>query len=201
MARTVDELLEQIERFVPADDRLLLRPLFAGIAACMRECELAGDDMVDAATVGSSVDKWLTLLARSYGLRRASLETDAQLRSRIRYPERQLTKAAILDRVNAILAPYTATEAEMLQWWEASTYLGYAWYLDHGRMSGGPHSFLLLVPLVGDLPGGASFLGATYLSATYLGVHEHEVYDLISAEVDRIRAAGVRGYVAIDATL
>jgi|GEM_PF-4827563 len=202
MGRTTDQLLAQAERFVSPEDRESLRPLLAGVAAVMARVEASRDGMRDSATVGASAGRWLTLLARGYGLRRATNETDAQLRERVRFPERQLTKAAILDRVNAILSAYTTKQAQMVQWWETTSYIGYDWYLDHGRISGGPHSFLLLIPLVGEMPGGAAFLGATYLDYDmYLGVHEHPVYELIATEVDRIKACGVRAYVAIDSSL
>ena len=49
--------------------------------------------------------------ARSYGVERASGEPDSVLRSRVRRPDKQVTRAAIVDAVDAILAAWNAEQA------------------------------------------------------------------------------------------
>jgi len=202
MARTTDQLLDQVERFVPPEDRPTLRPLLAGHSAAQAVVEAARNNMLSAVTLAGADGRWLTLLARGYGIRRATDETDEVLRTRLRYPERQLTPGAIIDRVNDLLSPYTSTLAVLEEWWEVPSYIEDGWYLDHFGLSGGPHWFVVRCPVIGEIPHGTAYIGIDlYLDHSFLGADEHPVYERIAAEVDRIRAAGVRAALFIDSSL
>lgn len=205
MARTTAELAEQLARFLPASVAEGLDPLVGGAAAALQVALEGVDDLellVDFVTTAADPDpSWLDLHADGYGIYRLPGETSEGLLTRLQNVDDALTPVSILAAVNALLAPYTATEAVMLEWWD-EPYLAddgksddpILW-LDHSYWSGGTRTFLILVPIIADsaLPWG-SYLGHdTYLGHFYWGIDsgEHPVYHAIVAEVERLRAAGI----------
>lgn len=191
--RGAAELLAQFASFLP-HQYCGAEPLAAGQAAAMSLVESAVDDLREQGTIGLATGIWLTLAAHGHGILRATAESDDALRIRMRSVDDEVTRPALLAFVNALLAP---DEAEMLEWWEHS-YLdvelegeGGLW-LDTERLSGGPHSFLVLVPQRGWLSVG-SFLDVNlWLDSTFLGPGaEDSVYASIINAVNRARAAGV----------
>jgi len=168
--------------------------VIGGMVAPLEQARLTAADMRDASTVAGADGKWLTLLARGYGVVRATDEGDAALRARLRNVENKLTRQAILDAVNALLAPYSGQPAQMAEWFEED---GAFWldfdFLDDQRLLGEWHTFYLFAPLVGTAAWGDLFLDDAFLDAEYLGAGpDHPIYASITAEVERLRAAGVR---------
>lgn len=198
MSRTTDELLERLEQFVP-DSLRPLHPLFAGEAAALALAERFSSDAARAATWGGTESNWLSLHARSQGTRRRSAETDIELRARLRTPEAQLTRPAIQAGVDALMAEATADAALIIEWWE-SPYLGETFLGEdpEARLSGGPHSFLVVLPAsVGEVGAGEAFLGEGFLGEGYIGVEEDALIGLIAGAVANRKAAGVRAWLVI----
>jgi hypothetical protein len=200
MARTTDQLLAQLERFVPPQLRPL-RPVLAGICAMLRRGEIAADDFSLSSTIGGAEGIWLTLLARGYGVERATGESDESLRARLRNVEDKLTKTRILRRVNELLSEYTDEQAELLEHWANGFYFDNDDYFDDDLVLDQHNAFTLVCPLVGDeIPVGNDYLDSMYLDDAYLGSGEgiHPVYLAIVAEVERLRAAGVRWWLLVE---
>lgn len=182
MARSTATLLAQLRRFLPPG-YAAAEPLLAGLAAELAEVETAGDALVDATTVAGASGIWLTLLARGYGLRRATDESDASLRARLVAPEAQVTRAAILAAVNAILAEYTVEEAVLVEHWAAEGYADIDCWADQTPIYDQHNAFTLECPIVGSFPTPGS---------------EHAVYGIIAAAAEAMRAAGVRWWLVVD---
>jgi hypothetical protein len=199
MARTTAAILAQLERFLPPR-YAAYRDVLAGGAAGLAEADALWEDLADAATIGGADGVFLRLRARGFGIQAQGDETDASIRSRIRSVEGQVTRPAILAAVNALLAPYTATEATMLEPWDEG-FLDYDCYSDDTRLCDAHNSFVLVLPLVGDQVGGSSYIDDGYIDIDlYVGAsgEEHPVYEAIRVLVNRIRAAGIRAWMAID---
>lgn len=200
MARTTDALLAQLERLLPAQYRPL-RPHLAGLAAMFRRCEQLGDDLKTAATVGGATSIWLTMLAHGQGIDRATDEPDASLRDRVRNPEDKLTPIAILAAVNALLAPYTSTQAQLLEHWSAAAYCDDDAYADQAVIYDQHNAFTLVLPSIGEFNTGDAFCDDdAYADDCYLGHGdgEHAVYAAIVSAVNKARAHGVRWWMVIE---
>jgi hypothetical protein len=188
MARTTDELLAQLERFLPPE-MAPLRPVLAGIAAMMRQAELFKDACIDAAKHTTAEGIWLTLLAQGYGVRRATGESDASLLDRLQNVPDALTVTALEDAANRLLADLTGTEAYILEHWANRFFCDGDGYCDQGDPLLDQHNaFALVCPLVGDLPS----------SETY-PTGEHAVYAAIFAAIQQLKAAGVRWCLVVQA--
>lgn len=197
MARSTATLLAQLERFLPPG-YAPYRPVLAGLAAMMREAEIAGDSAKASGTLAGAVAEWLDLHAHGHGIRRALDESDAQLAGRIQNPEDQVTRAAILSAADRILVPYTDVAAVMIEGWEYS-HLDIDFWLDFSPLNT-QKAFVLIVPLIGDAVVGDSYFDSDYAdNETYAGEGiQHPVYGVILREVQRIRAAGVKWWLLID---
>ena len=192
MARTTQDILDRLFAFLPPD-YASAEPLLAGLAAAQNEAELAVDSLSDSLPFGpmavtlpdgsvvtylGAEDVWLDLHAKGYGLTRRAGETDAQLRIRLRTVTERVTRAAILDAVNALIAVHAVT-ATMVEWFEepyldlVETVAVGGWYLDSTILSGGANSFVLYVPVIG------------------VGYAE-PIYDSVISLVEALRAAGIR---------
>lgn len=180
---TVSDYIEQLKAYLPglfsARDELLA--IFAG---AMVEVLSRAETLASLVDIGTSTGIWLTLLARSYGIERATNEPDAALRERIRNLDEALTVQSIEDAVNALLDPYTATLAYIVEHWSSGPVLDIE--------EDPPLSFVVGSTTLWD-----DYLGFT-LYVPDLG-DEHEVYAAIYAEVERIRAAGTRWRMVIQA--
>jgi len=192
-------LVAQIERFLPPGFSAS-REILAGVAAALDRARQVNEDLALASTIGGAEGKWLTLMARGYGLSRATHETDVSVRRRLRNVEDRLTCQAILDAVNRLLEPYTATEAVLYEWFDED---GAFWldfdFLDDQRILGEWNTFYLFVPLLGEAAWGDAFLDDAFLDDAFLGAGpEHPVYPAIVAEVERLRAAGVRWLMILE---
>lgn len=219
MARPTQALLERLLSFLPPDYEGA-EALLAGAAAAMREAELAGDSLADVLPFGATVivlpngdtvgysgasGIWLDLHAAGYGLARAPGETDDLLRARLREVADRVTREAILASVNVLLAPFGAS-AIMLEWFE-EPYLDVAepipsgMYLDSTFLSGGPNSFLILVPVVGlgySVSGDPHLDVDAYLDSMFAGTDiQDPVYAAIIALVETLRAAGIQWRLVI----
>lgn len=194
MARTTDELLAQLERLLPGYYQAA-EPLLAAFAAALSEAEGATDILRPLATIGGGTGKWLTLQGHGIGVLRASGESDESLRTRIRYVEDQVTRSAIENAVNGIIAPDTC---QIVEWWD-QPYLDDesetgAW-LDNQSLllSGGPQSFIVLIPPQSTGFSFGAFLNADlWLDSEFIGeATEDPAYAAIINDVERLRAAGV----------
>jgi hypothetical protein len=199
VSRTTAQILEQLLNFLP-DRFRSYSDVLGGGAAGLAEAEALWEELAAAATIGGAEGVILRLRARGFGIYAQGDETDASIRSRIRSVEGQVTRAAILEAVNALLEPYTGTDAGMLEPWNEG-FLDYDCYSDDTRLCDAHNSFVLVLPLVGDRVGGSSYLDVDHIdSDIYLGAsgEEHPVYEAIRVLVNRIRAAGIRCWMAIN---
>lgn len=193
MARTTEELLTQLRKLLPGHYEQA-EALLAGFAAAMQLTEATIDTLRDLATIEDGTGMWLTLQAHGYGILRASGESDESLRIRLRAVEDQVTRPAIEAAVNRLIAPDVCRIVE----WFDGPYLDSGLWLDCSGawLSGGPQSFLVVIPRQGSgFSWGDSYLdNELYLDneGAYLAEGpEDPVYAAIINEVERIRAAGV----------
>ena len=198
--RTRTAILAEIMATLPANLRSL-SPVLAGTATALELTEQAASDLASNLEIGTAEGQWLDLIAKGQGLRRQVGETDTSLRQRLRTTPDALTRPAILAAVDAILAEYSAGHSYMIEWFDGP-YLDDA-YLDdpESLYGGGPNTFILIVPAVAGVPVSGSYLDESYLDDSYLGNAGYSpLYQSISAAVERIRAAGVRWWIALDTT-
>lgn len=220
-ARSTQVLLDRLLAFLPPQYETA-EALLAGLAAAMNEAEEGVFNLESVLPFGFYVASlpggnttlilsgaegiWLDLHAIGYGLLRSPGEDDTTLRARLRNVDDRATRPAILDAVDAILSQF-GEFATMIEWWEEpfldveETVAPGGLYLDSTFLSGGPNSFLLLVPEVGlgyaVSPDPHLDLDA-YLDSLFLGVDVQDpVYSAIVAEVERLRAAGIRWRLVI----
>lgn len=198
---SVDVLLAQLVRVLPAE-YLPLRPVLAGIAAMLNAASVSVEDLVTATTANGAEDVWLRLFSAGYGVYPATSESDASLRDRLLHYDDQLTVAAILAVVNAILAPYTSGLATIHEHFR-DHFVADLSAADIDRIYDQRHAFTLMVPQVGEPYSGVAFadLAAADLMAVGTGDGWHPVYAAIVAVVNRIRAGGVRWWLVLDAVL
>lgn len=199
--RTIDETLAQVLRFLP-DQYAASSDVLSGLAAQMVQAEQTGEDLVTSTTVAGAAGKWLTLLAHGYGLERRTDEEDAEVRTRVRSPEGQLTVPAILERINAIIAPYSSGTAWIVEWWETGSYLDYDYYLGlDSRLPVAWNSFVLILPADIGASWGHTFLDYDYFLGitSYLGTVTNPIVPVVVDEVAHLRASGVHAWVAIAA--
>lgn len=197
MARSTADLLDQLEHFLPPEYEPM-RPHLAGLAAQMREAELAGDTLEAQTKIGQAVGAFLTLIGRGYGLDRTSEETDDQFRNRIRVLEDRLTKPAIEAAVNELLAAYTTDVCEVVEHWEGGAFVDQA-YLDQDYLYSAHNAFTVIAPLIGDFPAGEDYVDQSYVDQAYVGMGgaDHPVYPAIIARVEQLRAGGVRWWLVV----
>lgn len=186
-------LMTQFGAFLP-HEYCGVEPLAAGLAAAVALAEAGADSLREQVTVELGADAWLTFAAQGQGIRRATAETDGSLRIRMRSVDDQLTRPVLQTTVDTLLE---TDNCQILEWWEHS-YLdvelegeGGLW-LDSERLSGGPSSFLILVPERGWLSAGTYLDAELWLGRAFLGTSpEGGVYAAIINAVNRARAAGV----------
>lgn len=197
MARSASEILEQLQRQLPGHYSGMV-PMLAGFAVALAAAEAAGASLAPLATVGGGTGKWLTLQARGYGIQRATSEGDEGLRTRLRNVEDSVTVPAIKAAVDALIAP---DECTIIEWWEgpyldSTSEVGLWLDNDSARLSGGPRSFLVLIPRQSTGFDFGAFLDdlgpdGLWLDASYIGEGpEDPIYEAIVNEVERMRAAG-----------
>lgn len=195
MARTTAEILEQLQNLLPRYYESA-EPLLAGLAAAMARAEQAYEVLAPLATVEDGEGIWLSLLGRGLGIRRASGESDESLRLRIRTVEDQVTKPAIKAAVDRLIAP---DECQIIEWYEGPFLDDESdsgmWLDNTARLSGGPQSFLVVIPQQSTGFDFGSFLDEDLWlddENAFIGeAPEDPVYAAIVNEVERIRAAGV----------
>lgn len=205
MARSLEQLLTQLERMAPGyyDS---CRPLLAGFAAAMARSESTFDTLQPLATIGGGTGKWLTLQARGVGIKRGSGESDESLRARLRDVADAVTRPAIEAAVNALIAPDTCT---IIEWWERP-YLDYngddGCWLDNqdATLCDGPSGFLVLIPVQATEFAFGSFLDDETVDGLWLDIAfagegpEDPAYAAIVNEVERLRAAGIYWRLVIE---
>ena len=198
MARTAAEIAAQGMAALPPWAKPL-DPVIGGLAAELALVEATGADFANSTTVGGAEGVWLTLLARGYGVDRATGEADASLQIRLRTPEDQATRPAILAAVNAALLPYTASHADMLEFWDDGFADIDAW-ADSTVLCDRYNSFVLLLPLVGTALSGGTFADVDFADRdAYAGADgEDPIYEAIRSLVNRLRAAGIRWWMHIE---
>lgn len=204
MARSVTDLETQLLRFLPSQYRSM-RDLLIAFPGAMAAADATIDDLVDTAKIAGAEDIWLTYMARGYGVERATGEPDAALRSRLRAADGSTTRPALLEAVNRLIAPYTDGEARMIEWFEAPFLdveeIQGAW-CDIAAISGGPQSFIIVIPEIGDLPALDTFLdiNAWLNHEAWMGQDgEDPIYAAILAEVEKKRPAGTRWALVVGA--
>jgi len=204
MALTTAQILAQIERRLP-DEYEVWRPILAGMAAQGEDVSELLDDATAAVTVAGADDQWLTLYAHGYGIERTEGELDPNVRIRLRNVDDKLTRPAIKAVVDDVLDEAGSTPCRVAEWWEEdqSMWLGSSYLGQPTPIGDWFNVFAVYVPLIGDPPGIAAFLGNddAYLgNEMYLGGAPilSEVYSAIVDEVERVRASGVRWWLFID---
>lgn len=202
---TKDELYNQLRRFLP-DYYDVLDPVLWAMAAAMEVAADTSDDLADSATIEGAEGAFLTLLARGYGIIRATSESDDTLRTRLRNVEDKATRGAILDAVNAILAPFTGDQAEMREHWDAGIFLDDEAYVDDPEtvLYNEHNAFTLLVPALEDVSTQDFYVDQSYADQSYTDAAPSDfstVYAAIIAEVERLRAAGIRWWLVISPEL
>lgn len=193
MAYNVEQLLEVLKLHLPPRYEAV-EPVLAGFAAALALASETSEALQQAATVEGGEGKWLTLLAKGYGVRRATDETDESVRLRLQNVEDAVTRTSILSAVNQLLAAYTDEQATMVEWFDSdgAFYLDSS-YLDTDRILGEWHTFYLFLPFIGDNDWGDFYLDDGFLDDAFLGGGAgHPVYASIIATVERLRAAGTR---------
>lgn len=194
--RSTPDLLEQLQRFLPPSF-CGATPLLGGFAAAQAEAEAAVDLLRPQATLGCATDIWLTLQAHGYGVLRASGESDGSLRGRLRRVDDLVTRVALKSLVDELIAP---DECQIIEWFE-TPYLDNDAWLDSMLVSGGPHSFLVVIS---DQGAGFDHVGAFvdsdfWLDSAFIGeAVEPAVYAAIINQVERARAAGTFWRLVID---
>jgi hypothetical protein len=192
-ARSVDELLAQLLRFLPPN-YCGAEELLSGLAASLARAEVAYAELAELGLIGGASDKWLTLHGHGLGVLRATGESDTSLRKRIRSVDDQVTPAAIKALVDGLIEP---DECRLVEWWD-EPYLdveltdeGGCW-LDTCLLSGGPNSFLVVIPEQGSPFTVGGYVDADlWLDSAHLaGDLEPAVYSAIVNLVERARAAG-----------
>jgi len=169
--------------------------LVAGSVAALEAAEDAAEAMVDHVGIGSNDGKWLTLLARGYGVYRSTGEADADLQARLRNVEDKLTRGSIRDAVDALLDAYTVETCSVEEWFEGD---GCFWadedYCDDQRLLGEWRTFYVLAPSLGVMAWGDFYCDDSFCDDLgHVGAGpDHPIYGAIMAAVERIRAAGVR---------
>lgn len=198
MARSVADLLDQVEHFLPAEFEPM-RPHLAGLAAQMREAELAGDTLEAQTKIGQAVGAFLTLIGRGYGLDRTAEETDDEFRNRIRVLEDRLTKPAIEDAVNELLSAYTTDVCEIVEHWEGGAFVDQA-YAEQDAIYSAHNAFTVIAPVVGNFAAGEDYVDQSYVDDAWVGMGgaDHPVYPAIVARVEQLRAAGVRWWLVVE---
>ena len=196
MARSTDALLAQLLRFLPTRYQAAAA-LLSGQARAMHEAEVAGDDALAASTFAATA-AWLDLHARGYGLARADGETDASLRLRLRNPEPQVTRPAILGRADALLDGLTDVAAVMVEPWESAS-LDVDFYLDVALLLD-TRTFALVVPLIGDPVVGVDYFDDAFADTdAFAGEGAWpSIYFALLQQIQRVRAAGIHWYLVID---
>jgi hypothetical protein len=200
MARTTQALLDRLVAFLPPQYETA-EPLLAGNAAAMREAELVAEGSRTVLSLGGSDGIWLDLHGDGMGAPRTIGESDPQYRGRLRNVEERLTRRSILAAADELLAPFGET-ATMLEWW-VEPYLDVdsaagagGLYLGSTFISGGSNTFVLQVPQVGigfSITTEPHLDVSAWLDSAFLGDDRSDpVYAAIIAEVNRLRAAGIR---------
>ena len=183
MSTTAEEQLQQILRRLPPRYAAAAALLAGGAAQLALVNNVAELDFVATGFFGNAEGIWLDLHAAGYGLYRSTDETNEQLRERLRNVSESVTRSAILDAVDALLAPLTAVPAEMIEHFERGAVLDtavvdFAFILDHTYLVERASSFIIIVPDFGDLT--------------------NPVYASILSEVNRLKAAGVQWALIVD---
>ncbi len=182
-----EAFLTALLRWLPPDYESVL-PILGGSAGAMGAVQGVVPTLIDLTTIELGTGKWLTLHARGLGKDRATDETDAELRTRLRQIEDSVTPQAILDAVNALLATVTADTATLQEWFEGPGLAddgtpsdsvlsaGAPFHLDNEDQAiliGGPQSFVVIVPRLS-------------------GAFTEQIYFTIIAAVERLRPHGTR---------
>lgn len=199
MSRTTAAVSAELARFVgPAYGAM--DPLYGGMGAAFAASEAAAESLAGVLSIEGAEGKWLDLLGRGYGQRRAADEDDDAYRIRLRTPPGGVTRAGILDAVNALLTEYGAADAVMEEWWETG-YLDHSLYLDYHNFNDPRNRFLLILPLIGDVDGAASYFDVVYLDHdAYMGTSLNWApYLAIIKLVGALKAAGVKWGIYINA--
>lgn len=189
-----EETTEATEAFSAAILRWLppyyesVSPLLGGPAGAMGTMQGVVPTLIDLTTIELGTGKWLTLHARGLGKDRATDETDAELRTRLRQIEDSVTPQAILAAVNALLTSVTTETATLTEWFEGPGLAddgspsdsvlsaGAPFHLDNEDQAvlvGGPQSFVITVPRLS-------------------GAFTEQIYFTIIAAVERLRPHGTR---------
>lgn len=176
--------LEQLLRFLPPD-YVEASDLLGGIAAQFAQIEEDGCTLVDLATIGKGIGKWLNLHGSGLGIFRADGELDDTYRERLRRVDDRVTRPAILDTLDTVLETHSAGDdpsAAMLEWFDTPALDIEPFFLDTAgaALSGGAHSFTVVVP---DFDNDDSF--------------DDPVYGSLTNTLDTLRAAGVRVYMTL----
>lgn len=198
MARTAEQLLARLYELLPEDlesseGEARDAHLF-GLATALAQADATVEAMIDQAKVDPGAGIWLSLHARGLGYVPLDGETDPQLRIRIRNVENKLTRPAILAALDELLA--TVTDPALPSYmWERKDGTGQAVEdeaVEEGAISVGWNMFFLYLPLLPPEES-AGAVGEEAVGEAWIElVLENVLYPVIRAEVDRIRAAGVR---------
>ena len=183
MTTTTEEQIDQQLRHLPPRFDAL-RALLAAYAGTLKVVLNATElDFIPSTTIGGAVGPFLTLIAKGYGIRRASGEADSSLRLRVRNVDDSQTVSTITDAVDALLAPLTGVTSVLIEHWAAPLVvdtddLDFALVADNGSLYDTHNAFTLIIPDFGD--------------------DTDPIYAVVINEVERLRAAGVTWFLILE---
>ena len=183
MATDVDSVIDELIKLVPSRYQAS-REVLAAFAGPLAVATDWVEENAPISDFEGSYGIWRTLLAKSYGVYRATEETDELLLVRMRNPDERLTPVSILKAVNDILATRTTTQAQLIEFFaiEPNMVLGtevvaFSFILGRSITEFEPGSFIIILPDFGDI--------------------NDPIYQSIAAEVNSIRGAGIKSYFLV----
>lgn len=189
---------EALQRFVPPDLQgetgSRLEAVWAGLGAALADIEAGSEALLAVGKLATAEDMFLDLHARGLGVRRGSGESDASLRVRARVVSRKVTKPAIQAVLNSILDTETEERAHVYDRMDA---LGWAVEEDAAEEAALLCDHLSIYIALPLLPQPEDALGAEVgaLEEAPMDLFpEHPLMAVLRAEVNRLRAAGVRAF-------
>lgn len=194
MARSKADIKASIDAIVPepyhGDETLLW-----AIAAALEQSEDTVDDLYDEGLWGNATGIFLDLHAAGWGLRRATSETDASLRIRLRsYPEQVTPNAIEGTAQDLVQAVDPAETAYLLEHWEDGAFAA-----DAASTGIDGHTFAdqgveYLPGRIGSWADGFSII----LSDDIYGDPTDSRYEAIVAAIESIRPHGARWWLVVD---
>lgn len=194
--RTTEEIEAQLYRVLPPDLELeagtRLNAVVFGGATGLAEAEATVEQLMEQATIGGGEDIWLKMQADDLAVQYTADQTDEQLRVALRNIQDKVTPVAIVSGVNALLATVTDSQAYLVDRMDGTSATVEEAAAQEAACMWEWNAFWLYLPELppAEAPGAVEEAAAegdwpeSWLRAS--------LYDVLEAEVDRLRAAGIR---------